>query len=105
MKIKLSKSQWQLIGKKTGWMKTADKTIYDPKLKTDEAKGLWFKINEYLTFADDPSYRVIMTLRKAIDKIVDPNDKEEMKKYFESEFSGSHTSKNTGGAWEYYAKE
>ena len=31
MKIKLSKSQWQFIGKKAGWMKTAS---YCPKCKS-----------------------------------------------------------------------
>ena len=27
MKIKLSKSQWEGIGKKAGWIKTAEKTV------------------------------------------------------------------------------
>jgi len=105
MKITLSKSQWQFIGKKAGWMKSSMKEIYDPKLTTDFAKNLWFKMNEYLTLADDPSYRVAMVFRRAIDKIEDVHDKEEMKKYFESEFGGHHTANTPGGAWEYYAKE
>jgi len=100
MKIKLSKLQWRFIGKKAGWMKKIAKKIYDPNLKTDEAKTIWFKMNDYLTFADDPSYKVAMAFRRVIDKISDPSDKEEMKKYFESEFGGSHTKQV--GAWEYY---
>jgi hypothetical protein len=101
MKIKLSKSQWESIGAKAGWIKTKTaKEIYNPKLNTDEAKSLWFKMSDYLVFADDPSYKVAMAFRKAIDKIRDLKDKEEMKKYFESEFGGSHTS--TVGAWDYY---
>ena len=31
MKITLSKSQWQLIGKKTGWTKTAS-SVNDPEI-------------------------------------------------------------------------
>jgi hypothetical protein len=37
MKIKLSKSQWQLIGKKTGWLKTAQLT---PEEEVEENKAL-----------------------------------------------------------------
>lgn len=33
MKIKLSKSQWEMIGKKTGWMKKADEQLDLPTLQ------------------------------------------------------------------------
>jgi len=101
VKIKLSKTQWEGIGKKAGWMKTSQmRQSYDPTLTTDDAKALWFKLNDYLIMADDPKYETIRAFRNRIDKIRDTRDQEEMKKYFESEFSGSHTKEV--GAWEYY---
>lgn len=99
MKIKISKAQWELIGNKAGWVKTA-KEIYNPRLTTPDAKALWFNVNDYLTMADDPQYEHIRRIRSRIDRIKDSRDKSEMIKYFESEFGGSHTKATT--AWEYY---
>ena len=103
MKIKISKSQWIDAGKKAGWIKMAQSQMrqsYDPKLVTDEAKVLWFKINDYLIMADDPKFETIRAFRNRIERVKDPTDREELKKYFESEFSGSHTIQT--GAWGYY---
>ena len=36
MKIKLSKSQWEFIGKKTGWMKKASAIDINDKLSIEE---------------------------------------------------------------------
>lgn len=36
MKIKLSKSQWELVGKKAGWMKKAQaNSVFDPQILVD----------------------------------------------------------------------
>ena len=49
MKIKLSKSQWEMVGKKAGWMKTSQSNIMD-----SERVQLTKKLEN---FADDPNVR------------------------------------------------
>ena len=44
MKIKLSKSQWETIGKTAGWMKKAEATKMCTKCKK---KPVWGKYGEY----------------------------------------------------------
>ena len=48
MKIKISKSQWQKIGKENGWDKTAQTNIpsVDPQQKSDTFKDLQEKVRE-----------------------------------------------------------
>jgi len=77
-----------------------NKEIYNPQLTTEDAKKLWFAVSDYMLMADDPRYETICTIKRKIEKLQDAHDREEMKKYFISEFGGSHTAKT--GVWEYY---
>jgi len=76
--------------------------IYQPQLNSFAAKELFEKMASYMMMADDPMYNKIVFFRNQIDKLQDADEKEELKKYFESEFAGAHIKDNT--AWDYYAK-
>jgi hypothetical protein len=70
---------------------------YRPNIRTSTARSLYMKLLDYLLMTGDPRYEKIKQFRRAIDKISDLHDKEELKKYFNSEF------RNVGkDAWEYY---
>lgn len=57
-------------------------------LHSQQAKDLWFRINNYLLMSDDPAYDKIKKFRNAIFQLDDVTDKEQLVKYFNSEFGG-----------------
>jgi len=71
---------------------------HKPTLVGSDARVLYMKMLDYLLMVDDPKFEKIKSFRRAIDRISNPNDKDELKKYFNDDFSpsGSQT------AWEYY---
>ncbi len=75
---------------------------YDPKIKTEEAMTLYSSILDYMIIASDPKFETICKIKNRIAKISNNKDREELKRYFESEFNrfGSHES-----AWEYFVSE
>lgn len=86
-----------------GEEKGGDKKMEDINLITLEAMALHMYILEYLILAEAPLYEHIVVFRKRIDALQNEHDKEQMKAFFEQQFSGPHTEGLT--AWEYYKPE
>jgi len=62
MKIKLSKSQWQFIGKQAGWMKKANEVIVDSGIKgwQDKLQNVYNSLNELIAY--DEIYNICKRL-------------------------------------------
>ena len=75
---------------------------YDPQITTEEAMTLYSYILDYMIMSADPKFETICKIKNHIAKVSDSNDREELKRYFESEFNrfGSHES-----AWDYFVTE
>ncbi len=75
---------------------------YDPKINTKEALTLYSSILDYMIIASAPKFETICKIKNRITKISNTNDREELKRYFESEINrfGSHES-----AWDYFVSE
>lgn len=79
MKIKLSKSQWELVGKKTGWIKQAASGLEDiPEGKSKPAKETPPKDKEKYISEDDFATKAQLTKLK--DDVMDKYNKGEITK-------------------------
>ena len=56
---------------------------------SNQAKQLWYSINEYFTMCDDPKYSKLHQFRNKILAITDKADRDELIKYFEAESNQS----------------
>jgi hypothetical protein len=71
MKIKMSKSQWEDMGKKTGWMKKEASKIADHEKFHDKWENLQKKMGIVLSLAhDDPWVTVDRQYKQSIDDAI-----------------------------------
>jgi len=103
MKIKLSRSQWEQMGKKAGWVKEAGRS-YIPQLISNEAKKLWAFINEYLTIENEPLDVALGRIQSKILALSNKHDQQEMKKWFLGRFSETLPHQDKEEAWRYYER-
>ena len=81
----------------------ADTDEFSKDIKSQNGTILYLQILDIANM-DDPSYRVILAVKRAIEKkIKDPTEFQAFVGVFNREFGGSHTGKMT--AWEYYTSE
>ena len=86
--VKMSKSEWQSIGKKAGWMKTAEKTYI---VVDDEFNQAHYSDIIGQTFENPPSYAHVKVVEQNDDSAEENDDEVNRRRSIKVEFSdGDH---------------
>jgi len=70
MKIKLSKSQWQAIGKKAGWMKTSRTRYHNNTLNIDGSL-VEYDLETMMNFLSSPNYKGRENMEEWVNEVED----------------------------------